>query len=239
MPSFPIAGGVFTPRFWPSLITCIVFITLMGLGTWQVHRLQWKENLVAEIEARLHQDPVDVTAIIDPVHSEYTPIRASGTLRNDHELYINGISLDGVGGYHVLVPLEMKSGRHLMVDRGWVPYEKRDPATRKEGLVEGPLRITGLLRLPHTSWMRPPNDPLKNQWYSLDLPSMAKAMGVTGFFPFVLEASAEATPQGGYPIAGQTRIKIVNNHFAYAVTWYGLALAILVIYGVSGWRKVS
>jgi surfeit locus 1 family protein len=134
----------------------------------------------------------------------------------------------------MLVPMQLKSGSFLLVDRGWIPYSLRQDA--KAPALHGRQTVTGVLRLPHHHWMQPVNHPEKGEWYGYDLGAMAEAAGVSALPPFVLEA--DATPHaGGYPLGGQTRVDLPNNHFGYALTWYGLAAVLLVIYGVSGWQK--
>ena len=104
------------------------------------------------------------------------------------------------------------------------------------GQVFGPVLVKGILRTPVHRWLQPDNHPAQNEWYAIDSTAMARAAGVSEFLPFVLEADTALNP-GGYPIGGQTRIDVPNTHFVYALTWYGLAAALLVIYGLSGWRR--
>ncbi len=233
-----LPGGVFTLRFWPTILTLVMLAVLIGLGTWQVERLHWKQNLLAEIDQRSHMPPVDISNLTDASNIDYLPAKASGLFRHDQEFYLTAISKDGQGGYHVLTPLQLDNGTVLLVDRGWVPYDKKDPATRRDGQLFGPVSVTGLLRKPIHIWSQPANDPAHNQWYGIDLAAMAAQANMPAFLPYVLDA--DATPNaGGYPIGGQTRVTLPNNHLSYAMTWFGLALALLVIYGVSGYRKVS
>jgi surfeit locus 1 family protein len=241
--SFSIANGTFTIRPYPTLIFLIMLAVLIGLGTWQIQRLHWKENLIANINQRIHQTPVDISTITDPDHSEYQPVQATGLLQHDMELYLLAISTKGEGGYHVLTPLQLDDGRYLLVDRGWVPYDRgRGPGVRgqEENIFRpiGPVTITGILRLPHHGWLQPANRPDENQWSWVDLPAMAKATHIPELAPFYLEADAASNSEE-YPVGGQTIVDLPNNHLSYAITWYGLALALVIIYGVSGFRKVS
>ncbi len=251
-----------------------MLVVLLGLGTWQVQRLHWKESLIAEIDERAHEAPVDAALIpsfrtprsgdpesmnrsggkddsmdfgfapaarpeMTPIeNADYHPAFASGLLQHNHEFYLHAISLTGEGGYHVLTPLQLDNGKYLLVNRGWVPYDRKLPETRADGQLFGPVTIEGILRVPVHHAMQPQNDAAKNDWYGIDLVAMAKLAGVSEFLPYVLDADAAPNP-GGYPVGGQTRVNLPNNHFGYALTWYGLALALLVIYGVSATRKVS
>ncbi len=209
------------------------------LGAWQMQRLQWKESLIATIAARGVESPIDISTWNDTtplVEWDYRHAHATGTFLHDHEFYRTALSLDGKGGYHVLTPLHLNDGRFVLIDRGFVPYEKKLPATRVEGQSVGEVTVKGLLRLPQKVWLSPPNQPDINQWYATDLPAMAKIAGVPAFMPFVLEVDT-APNAGGFPIGGQTRLELPNNHLGYALTWFGLALGLTVIYFVSSWKR--
>jgi surfeit locus 1 family protein len=256
MRAFPVFGGTFTLRPWPTLIAAVMLAALLGLGTWQVERLQWKRNLLTAIHERMQMQPEDVRGLA-PVYmradglretstrialgdDDYRPAAAAGLFANDKELYLTSISLKGEGGYHILTPMMLADERWILVDRGWVPYDRQSPATRRAGELDEPVTVVGYLRAPQTNWVQrhfgPANDPLHNQWYRYDLPAMAEAAGVPGFLPFVLEADAAPNP-GGYPLGGQTRLTLPNNHFVYALTWFGLAWVLAVVYAVSSWRR--
>ena len=181
--------------------------------------------------------PVDAAALLPDVSAyEYLPIETSGYFQNDKIMYLSAISLSGDGGYHVLVPLRLEGGRYLLVDRGWIPYARKDNAEFDK--PDGFQTVKGTLRLPHHHWMQPVNRPDHGEWYGYDLSAMAAAAKVPELMPFVLEVDAAPNPSA-YPIGGQTRVNLPNNHLGYAITWYGLALALAVIYGVSGWRRAK
>ncbi len=227
-----IAGGVFTFRLVPTLTTLLLIIILIGLGTWQVQRAAWKENLIATIEVQRHTKPIDLAATknitIDP---SYRPAFATGQFLYDKTLYMSAISLKGEGGYHVLTPLKLTDGRRLIVNRGFVPYDKKQAVSEPKGKV----KIAGILRVPvKAGWSAPANQPATNVWYSIDLRSMALATGVPAFLPYVLDV--QASDPTIYPIGGQTRFDLPNNHRGYALTWYSLAFVLLVIYGLSSWQ---
>ncbi len=223
-------------RFWPTLLTMIMLPVLLGLGAWQVQRLHWKENLLATIDARVHQTPVDLVSIINRDDSDYRLAKVSGSFLNDKSLYLLSISLTGDGGYHVLTPLRLEDERLLLVDRGWIPYDWRDKDFSRPNETQ---TLTGVLRLPQNHMLfQPQNDPAKNIWYRIDLDAMASATKLPQFLPYILEL--DATPNlGGYPVGGQTRLTLPNNHFVYAVTWFGLAFALVIIYILSSVRKGS
>lgn len=231
-----IAGHRFEVRLWPTLLTVIMLAVLLGLGTWQVQRLHWKEGLIATINQRIHLPAVDLDTALKEGEADYRHVTVSGLFQHDHEFYMTAVSLTGEGGYYVLTPLQLDDGRYILINRGWVPYDKRDPSRRFDGQVFGPVAVTGLLRKPHVSWLQPANDPAGNNWYGVDLSAMAKQAHVTEFVPYVLDADATPNP-GGYPMGGQTHIILPNNHFMYALTWYSLALSLVIIYLIQAHRS--
>jgi len=228
--------GGFTWRVGPTLITFVMIVVLLALGTWQVKRLHWKEHILTTIHERLNSPPIDLDVALKDPNADYQPTYVSGLFQHDQEFYLNAISLKGEGGYSVLTPLQLEDGRLLLVNRGWVPYDKRDPHTRPDRQSWGPVTIKGLLRHPQHIWLQTANIPKKNIWYSIDLDAMARQAGVPRFLPYVLDA--DATPNdGGYPIGGQTRVDLPNNHLVYALIWYGLAFSLGVLYILDACRK--
>lgn len=220
----------FRPALWPTLITLPLLILLIGLGTWQLTRLGWKRDLISTIEMRLKVPPVELpTSGIDPEALNYRPVWVRGTFHHDKEIYLIAHTKRGEFGYHVITPLERTDGGFVMIDRGWVPTLGRDPLTRPEGQVTGVQEVRGITRKP---WRQgtfvPDNDPVKNVWFYGDLAAMA-ARWELSVAPVFVDADATANP-GGWPKGGQTKIKFTNNHLQYVVTWYGLAVALLVIY---------
>jgi surfeit locus 1 family protein len=232
-----IGSGIFAPRLGPTLVTVVCLTILLGLGTWQVQRLHWKETLQEAIDRRAHDAPVDIAAVVAAADADYRAVKASGVFLYDHEFFLFATALkSGEGGYHVLTPLQLADARFFLVDRGWIPYAKKQAEggfSRPSGIVE----VRGILRMPAPrGWFQPHNDPAKGDWYSVDLAKMAETAKLGPLLPYVLDADASAN-EGGYPVGGQTILALRNDHFGYALTWYGLAIVLLVIYGLSSFRK--
>jgi surfeit locus 1 family protein len=219
--------------FWPSLWAALGFILLLGLGTWQVERLHWKEGLIAVREAGIHAAPIAVPPSLDAARDlEFHPVLADGQFLNERELYLNGQSLRGDAGFHIVTPLRLTSGEVLLVDRGFVPTDRKTPESRPAGEPAGPVRITGLLRLApdgKPGWFTPDNDPARNLWFWIDIGAMAQAASLDRVLPFYIEADASPNP-GGLPLGGQSVTQLPNDHLQYAITWYALALALIPIY---------
>lgn len=226
----------FRPALWPTLFTIPAIITLLGLGTWQVQRMSWKNDVIARIEQRLSAAPVPLPAGLDDVDAwEYRKVSVSGRFLHDREQYLLANEKRGVSGYHVVTPLERADGGGtVLVNRGWVPPERKAAATRAEGQTGGLVTVTGVVRKPwHQGWFVPDNNVEKNIWFFGDAAAMARAMNVAAPAYFI-DADASANP-GGLPKGGQTRVDIPNNHWQYAITWYAFSIVLLVIYFV--WHR--
>lgn len=212
------------------LLAALALLGVFGfgaLGVWQLERRVWKLNLIARVESRIHAAPA---ALPNPARwndirapeFEYRRVRVPGVLAHDRETLVQALTERGAG-YWVLTPLRTRSGT-VLVNRGFVPEERRDPASRTGAQVVGPITITGLLRAtePGGGFLRT-NDPAANRWYSRDVAAIMQARGISGGAPFFIDADAAPNP-GGFPLGGLTVIRFSNNHLIYALTWFGLAL---------------
>lgn len=238
-------GPARTRRVWPLLLASgIVLAILLVLGTWQVERLAWKEGLLAEIAERTAAAPEDLATVETRFREtgdvEYWPITVSGTFEHAGERHFFA-TYAGQSGYNVYTPLRLADGRALLVNRGFVPFELKDAAKRGEGQVAGPVTITGLARNPlaaKPSVVVPDNDPAANIFYWKDRDTMASSVGLAtgdGLVPFFVDAGPGRAP-GGWPVGGVTIIDLPNNHLQYAVTWYGLAFALVGVVGYWLWN---
>lgn len=227
----------FRPLFWPTLLTALMLPLLIGLGLWQLERLEWKEDLLARITERLTAAPVDLPApeswrSLDLEAEEYRRVRLTGRFRDGQELHYFTQGADGTPGYAVISPLVLEAGQGavVLVDRGFVPAGLKDPSTRPDSAVEGMVSFTGVMRTPQPRGaFAGADDPAKNIWMVRDPAVMGRALGVEKVAPFIVEAEADAFP-GRWPQAGQTRVEMPNNHLDYALTWLGLAVVLLAIY---------
>jgi surfeit locus 1 family protein len=223
----------FRPRLWPTVFALPAVLLLLGLGIWQVQRLHWKEGLIAERRAATSAAPVPLPrgSAVSP-DMEFRHVFARGVFLNDKEILVYASPRIGKAGFDVLTPLVETDGRIVFVNRGFVPVGRRNPATRAAGEIAGPVHVEGLLRLPprgKPNWFVPDNDPGRNRWFWIDLPKMAAADGLKRVAPFYVDADARPNP-GGWPQGGLTRVRLPNNHLQYALTWFSLAVALLVIY---------
>jgi surfeit locus 1 family protein len=211
---------------------------LIGLGVWQLKRLDWKEGLIAKIETRTTGAPISLEKAVAMARAgrdpSYYRVRVEGRFHHAKELYLYAVSDERVG-WHVITPLETADGDMVLVDRGFVPDELKDPSSRALGQVENVVTVTGVVRSPEAQGLfLPDNEPKADRWFWRDLQGMALSAfpnGVIQVAPFFVEAEKSSVP-GGWPEGGQTRLEIPNNHLQYAITWFLLAACLLVIYGV-------
>ncbi len=220
--------------FWPTLFVLPALVLLIGLGIWQLHRLDEKAALLARIDAGLAAAPVTLPATIgDPVAWDYRRVEVAGVFLHDRELYLTGRTFRGQAGLQVVTPLRRTDaaapGQVILVNRGWVPNDRRDRGTRPDGLPAAEVAVSGIVRRPpDRGWMQPDNEPAANLWFWVDLPAMSLAAGIAPEPTLILEADAQAADL--LPIGGQTRRDIPNDHLQYAITWFGFAAILVVIY---------
>jgi surfeit locus 1 family protein len=215
-----------------TVATLVMLAALIALGTWQVHRLHWKLSLIAEVNRNLTLPPVSLdTALGMGKGAEYRRVALTGRFDHAKEAYVYGIA-DGAPIYHVVTPLIMKDGRTLLIDRGIVPENKRNPATRRAGQIPGEVRVVGVWRSgSHPGLFTPKPDLARRLWFSRDVTSIAAADHVRLAAPVLVEADISPNP-GGWPEGGHTVVSFRNEHLQYAITWYMLAAALIGIYGV-------
>jgi len=227
-------GRRFRPRLGPSLAALIGVLVLLGLGTWQIQRLAWKEALIAQYQARASAPPIPLpNPVADPAALDNRPVRLVGRFLHDRELYLGARSYQGEVGFHIVTPVRLDDGRAVLVDRGWVPAARRDPATREAGQVAGTVEIAGVARSGGwrgSAFFRPANEPERNHWLWYDLPVMAARAGLENAVTTVYVAAAPGEVPGGLPIAVLPEANLRNEHLEYAITWYTLAVALAVIY---------
>lgn len=219
-----------------SLFFLAVFI---GLGIWQLERLSWKLDLIARVNAR-----VDAPAMAIPDEKswpqvnadddEYRHVTARGHFLNDKESLVYASTERGPG-YWVLTPLQRDDGSIVYVNRGYVPTDRKDMATRADGEIAGETQVTGLLRInePGGTLLRS-NDPKDGRWYSRDVVAMGEKADLDRVAPFFIDADATPNP-GGLPVGGLTIVKFPNSHLSYALTWFAMA-ALSLVGGAILWR---
>lgn len=246
-------------RSWRGLLlpALLVFAALIALGTWQVQRKAWKEALIASLTERVAASPQALPpakdwAKLDRAADEYRRVKFSASLDNAREALVfaaaSAFRPDVTSpGYWVFTPARLADGGVVVINRGFVPDARRDPKSRPQGQIAQPIEITGALRWPdERHWFTPADDASHNLWFTRDSAAIAAAKGIDAktvvVAPFYVEQEGPMPP-GGLPQPGKLVVTLPDNHLQYAVTWYGLAGALAVLFALwavtSGRRSAS
>ncbi len=230
-------------RSWLTLLVpaFLAFCLLIGLGVWQLQRKAWKEGLIAELTERLAAPPEALPSPqswsrLDPADNEYRRVAFNAAFEPNREalVYASAAAFrpDVNGpGYWVFAPARLADGGVVMVNRGFVPEGRQDPKSRPAGALSGPVDIVGAMRWPDTRhWFTPSDDPAHNLWFVRDPAAIAGAENIGPVAPFYVEQESPVPP-GGLPQPGKLVVSLPDNHLQYAITWFGLALVLVVIYG--------
>ena len=224
-----------------TLTTLICVSLLSGLGVWQLHRKVWKENLIAAMTSRLDRParPLAATQFqtLTQEADEFRRVEFAATFTPGEEalVYSPGSALrsDIKGpGYFVFAPAKLKDGSTVVVDRGFVPLDRKAAIGQPQGETHGTVNLVGYLRWPETPGMFTPAADVKgNTWFARDPAAMAAAHHWGAIAPFYVDQEAPVPP-GGLPLPGKIVVNLPDNHLQYAITWFGLAAALLGFYGM-------
>jgi surfeit locus 1 family protein len=226
------------PRLWPILLwTGLGIAVLIALGTWQLFRLAEKRELLAEIAARAAAAPIaleKVLAIRDQGEDiEFVTVKTRGTF--DHAFERKKLTtFDGSPGWQIITPFKSAEGIVALVDRGAVPSDLQDAAKRPENT--SPIELAAVVRAHDNArgFFDPENDVDSNVWYWWDVPAMLSSVQIPAEMkvaPFVLQALPGDNPKV-FPRPGKPEAELHNNHLQYAITWFSLALVLLIIAGI-------
>ena len=206
-------------KFLFSVFVYFIILTLLSLGFWQIYRLNWKLELIEQIENSLKNDPVELSKI---EKKNYLRIKTSGDIDFDKQIYLYNLNDAGKPGFEVINPIKIGNENYL-VNRGWIPFEKKD--LPEINLVDQNQIVGTLMLQTKPSTFKPENDIEKNYWFTLDREDILKFTG-RNFSEYVIYLN------GDYKIPKPRVItaKISNNHKKYAITWFSMAISILLIY---------
>lgn len=222
-----------------ALAGIALFFAFISLGTWQVQRRAWKLDLIERVNERVHSQPIPVPAApqwpqVKPETHEYLAVQAQGQWMEGRSVLTQAVS-DLGAGFWLLTPLQQADGTQLLVNRGYIPTEQRKAVAERiaaapkdaEGDV---ITVMGLLRFsePKGGFLRE-NAPAEDRWHSRDVPAIAQAKGLDHVAPFFVDTGVPGQAAvDTWPRPGLTVIQFTNTHAVYALTWYGMALLVLL-----------
>ena len=202
-----------------SVFVYFIILTLLSLGFWQIYRLNWKLELIEQIENSLKNDPVELS---NTEKKNYLRIKTNGEIDFDKQIYLYNLNDSGKPGFEVINPIKIDDENYL-INRGWIPFEKKD---LPEINLVNQNQIAGTLMLQtKSSTFKPENDIEKNYWFTLNRDDIFKFTG-RNFSEYVIYLNGEYK----IPKPRVITAKISNNHKKYAITWFSMAISILLIY---------
>lgn len=224
----------------PTLFVVIGVAILVWLGLWQLDRKTWKENLIETVTSRISRAPAALPGRagwprLTAANDEYARVTFLAEFLPGEEalVYTSGSSLRPdikVPGYWVFAPARLPGGGVVLVNRGFVPMDRKDPATRAEGAPQGKIDIVGAMRWPESRGLfTPADDPKTNVWYVRDIAAIAAQKKWQTTAPFYIDQETPV-PLGGLPLPGKIEVRLPDNHLQYAITWFGLGLGLAGVY---------
>lgn len=240
-----VARGAWRDLIAPGIAALIALAILIGLGTWQIERKTWKEDLITRIVRQTQAAPVapPLATDWDPARDEFRHVRVSGRFLNDKETLVHGLAAGetpgrALQGYYVLTPFVRDGSGMVLINRGFVPTELKAQSDRRDGLIDGSTTVTGILRASEPRGLFVPEpDPARGEWFNRDIAGIASARGLSDVAPYLIEADA-APGQTTWPRGGQLRVDLPNNHLQYAFTWFSLAACLIAVFSVFAWRRL-
>ena len=227
---------IFRPLLVPTLTVLVALPILIGLGTWQVQRLHWKQGLIADLEARMAADPIAFPpqadwSIADWQALAFRTVSVEGRYLNEHEFHVFRQNQDGDAAYRLVTPLKLNAGGYVFVDRGFVPAPFKDPALRPDSRREGEVEVVGLVRAPEEEgYFDVVQNAESNEWTRRMPATFAEVADLAPVAPYLIEAEREEPKTVGLPIAEPAPLNIRNNHLEYAITWFSLAVGLVAVY---------
>jgi cytochrome oxidase assembly protein ShyY1 len=226
----------------PGLFTIVSLAILISLGVWQLQRKAWKEGLIATLDTQINAPPVPLPlasqwAEMTRLNSEFRRVTLRADAIADAKpvyLYTGASALRAdvkQPGYFVFAPARLPDGRVVVVNRGYVPVD------RKTEPPVGPVEVTGYVRWAEApGWFVSTHDAKQDIWFERDPAAMAEHRGWGSVAPFYIDQEAPVPP-GGLPKPGPLAIKLRNDHLGYAITWFGLAASLAAVFVAWAFRE--
>ena len=206
-------------KFLFSVFIIFFIFVFIALGTWQIIRLNWKNNLISEIENSLKNPPVELS---QSDKENFLKIKTSGTIDFEKQIYLYNLNDSGTPGFEVINPILINNENYL-INRGWIPFEKKDTLEINifdQNDITGTLKTQGRKNI-----FKPDNDIEENYWFSLNREDILQFTGKE-FSKYIIYFDGHSQ----FPRPKKITANISNNHKKYAMTWFSLAISILLLY---------
>jgi surfeit locus 1 family protein len=196
------------------------FISIfIALGSWQLVRLNWKNELLNKIDVSLKKEPVD---LMTNVPEDYLKIKTSGVIDFDKQIYLYSLNEKGLPGFNVVNPIIINN-KNFLLNRGWIPFNKKN--TKEINIFDHKTILGTLKKQTKASRFKPVNDVKDNYWFTLDRNDVFKYTN-KNFSPFIIYLNNNLE----LPKPRIITVNIPNSHKKYAITWFSLALSIFLFY---------
>ena len=206
-------------KFLFSIFVFFFISIFVALGSWQLVRLNWKLDLIEQIQSSLKDEPININ---NTALKNYLRIKAVGTIDFENQIYLYNLNEKGAPGFEVINPIKINKENYLL-NRGWIPFNKKN---EKEINIIDENNIVGILRKQiKANMFKPKNDISNNYWFTLNRQDLYKLTGEK-FSPYIIYLSSKNELRKAKMITAN----ISNNHKKYAITWFSLAISILLIY---------
>lgn len=212
---------------------------LVGLGTWQVHRLQWKNDIIAKLEndyAHMQggNTPLTSTQRLQSLAQENAPVaigKIRGRLLRSAAILLGPKTLEGRAGYHLLVPVELEDQSIIIANTGWVDVLWQDNLEdRLSDLPSDTITLSGVLRKADWNNFTSPNSPANNLWFRPDVKEIADVKGLKEPYPFMMFVS-KSQPELQEVTSIEEHWLPRNKHLQYALFWYAMAATLAGVFG--------
>ena len=221
----------FKPSVWLTIFALPSFLILIILGSWQVQRLSWKSDLISNYNNNFQQAPITVKELLkDRKNNKYRRTVIYGEYDHANEIQIIGKTYEGNAGFHIITPFILENNEIIYINRGWVPKKYADKKTRKFSLLEDKVRVVGLVRLPQKKgYFVPENEPENGFWFTIIPEELNRHLNIIGEKEFYID-ELNIDEKLKLPMPANGKVQVPNNHLQYAITWYSLALGLLIVY---------
>ena len=221
----------FKPSVWLTIFAFPSFLILIILGSWQVQRLSWKSDLISNYNNNFQQAPITVKELFkDRKNNKYRRTVIYGEYDHANEIQIIGKTYEGNAGFHIITPFILENNEIIYINRGWVPKKYADKKTRKFSLLEENVKVVGLVRLPQKKgYFVPENEPENGFWFTIIPEELNRHLNIIGENEFYID-ELNIDEKLKLPMPANGKVQVPNNHLQYAITWYSLALGLLIVY---------